>query len=251
MRSYPRWLRLHTGVEGTGTVSRPERGARGEKKMAMLVAETFVTLDGVMQGPGGPDEDRSGGFAYGGWSVGYWDDAMGKIITEWTAKADALLLGRTTYKIFAAHWPHVPEDDPVGAVLNRIPKYVVSTTLKTVEWNNSTLLEGDVPRAVAALKDAPKGEIQVHGSCGLLQTLIEHDLIDEYRLWTFPVLLGSGKRLFDAGTIPVGLELIDSTKSSTGVVINRYRRAGEISYGSFAVDERGGVEALWREREER
>ena len=159
--------------------------------------------------------------------------------------------GRTTYEIFAEHWPHVPDDDPVGALLNHVPKYVASTTLKTVEWTNSTLLEGDVPRAVASLKDARSGEIQVHGSCGLLQTLITHDLIDEYRLWTFPALLGSGKRLFEAGTIPASLELIDSTTSPTGVVINRYRRAGDISYGSFAVDERGGVEALWTEGETR
>ncbi len=219
--------------------------------MASLVVGTFLTLDGVMQGPGGPDEDRSGGFDRGGWSVGYWDDAMGKVITEWTAKADALLLGRTTYEIFAAHWPHVPDDDPIGAVLNRIPKYVASTTLKTPSWDNSTLLEGDVPGAVAGLKGALSGEIQVHGSGELLQTLIEHDLIDEYRLWTFPVLLGSGKRLFETGTIPAGLELIESTTSSTGVAINRYRRAGEIRYGTFEVDERGGVEALWAEGEER
>jgi dihydrofolate reductase len=240
-----------THVERVGTVSGQKEQPEGRRTMATLVVGTFLTLDGVMQGPGGPDEDRSGGFAQGGWSVGYWDDAMGKIITEWTAQADALLLGRTTYEIFAAHWPRVPDDDPVGSVLNRIPKYVASTTLRTVEWNNSTLLEGDVPGAVAALKDARSGEIQVHGSRGLLQTLIERDLIDEYRLWTFPVLLGSGKRLFDRGTIPAGLELIDSTTSSTGVVINRYGRVGEIRYGTFAVDERGGVEALWAEGEER
>ena len=218
--------------------------------MATLVVGTFLTLDGVMQGPGGPDEDRSGGFAHGGWSVGYWDDAMGQIITGWTGKADALLLGRMTYEIFAAHWPQVPDDDPVGAVLNRVPKYVASTTLKTVEWNNSMRLEGDVPGAVAELKEARSGEIQVHGSCGLLQTLIKHDLIDEYRLWTFPVLLGSGKRLFNDGTVPAGLELVDSTTSSTGVAINRYRRAGDIRYGSFEVDEQGGVGALWSEGEE-
>lgn len=219
--------------------------------MARLVVQTFLTLDGVMQGPGGPDEDRSGGFAHGGWSVGYWDDAMGQRVTEWTAQADALLLGRTTYETFAAHWPNVPDDDPVGSVLNRIPKYVASTTLNGVAWHNATLLEGDMPRVVAALKDARSGEIQVHGSWGLLQTLIEHDLIDEYRLWTFPVLLGSGKRLFATGTIPAGLELIDSTTSSTGVVVSRYRRAGDISFGEFAVDERGGVEALWTEGAER
>jgi dihydrofolate reductase len=218
-----------------------------EEAMRVLVAGTFLTLDGVMQGPGGPDEDRSGGFEHGGWSVGYWDDAMGELITEWTARADALLLGRTTYEIFAAHWPHVSADDPVGSVLNRVPKYVASTTLSTVEWNNSTLLEGDVPTAVNALKGSGTGEIQVHGSAGLLQTLIEHDLIDEYRLWTFPVLLGSGKRLFDGGTVPAGLELVDDRTFSSGVVVNRYRRAGNIRFGSFAVDERGGVEALWSE----
>ena len=128
--------------------------------MATVVVGTFLTLDGVMQGPGGPDEDRTGAFAHGGWSVGYWDDSMGKIITEWTAQADALLLGRTTYEIFAAHWPHVPDDDPVGAVLNRVPKYVASTTLKTVQWNNSKLLHRDVPTAVAAVKDARRGEIE-------------------------------------------------------------------------------------------
>jgi dihydrofolate reductase len=215
--------------------------------MASLVVGTFLTLDGVMQGPGGPDEDRSGGFAHGGWSVGYWDDAMGQLITAWTAQAGSLLLGRTTYEIFAAHWPNVPDGDPVGGVLNRVPKYVASTTLKTLEWHNATLLDGDVASAVAALKDARSGEIQVHGSGGLLQTLIEHDLVDEYRLWTFPVLLGNGKRLFDTGTMPAGLELIDSTTSSTGVVINRYRRAGDIRSGEFAVDEGGGVEALWSE----
>ncbi len=127
---------------------------------------------------------------------------------------------------------------------------MASTTLKSLEWHNSTLLDGDVPRAVAALKDARSGEIQVHGSGGLLQTLIEHDLVHEYRLWTFPVLLGNGKRLFATGTIPAGLELIDSTTSSTGVVISRYRRAGDIRFGEFAVHERGGVEALWTEADE-
>jgi dihydrofolate reductase len=131
------------------------------------------------------------------------------------------------------------------AGLNRIPKYVASTKLQEVRWGNSTLLGSPIPTAVAALKEGLSGEIQVHGSGRLLQTLIENDLVDEYRLWTFPALLGSGKRLFGSGTIPAGLELIDSRSSSTGVVIGRYRRAGEIRTGSFAVDERGGVEALW------
>ncbi len=213
--------------------------------MATLIVGTFLSLDGVMQGPGGPDEDPNEGFALGGWSVGYWDEAMGSLITKWTQQAAALLLGRTTYEIFAAHWPNVPEDDPVGRVLNRIPKYVASATLQDLTWNNSTLLATPIPTAVAALKEEWSGEIQVHGSGRLLQTLIENDLVDEYRIWTFPVLLGSGKRLFGSGTIPAGLQLIDSRSSSTGVVIGRYRRAGEILAGSFEVDERGGVEALW------
>lgn len=148
----------------------------------------------------------------------------------------------------ATFWPQVSDEDPVAAVLNRVPKYVASTTLRTLEWNNSTLLGDDVPEAVARLKDEGTGEIQVHGSAGLLQTLIGHDLVDEYRVWTFPVVLGSGKRLFADGAIPVGLELLESTASSTGVVINRYRRAGDIRYGSFAVDEHGESKALW-ERE--
>src|SRR5215207_74035 len=148
------------------TSTEPARfGGRKEKRegrttMAPVVVGTFLTLDGVMQGPGGPDEDRTGGFAHGGWSVGYWDDAMGKIITEWTARADALLLGRTTYEIFAAHWPHVPDDDPVGAVLNRVPKYVASTTLKTVQWNNSKLLHRDVPGS-ASSGSGPRGFCRV------------------------------------------------------------------------------------------
>ncbi len=216
--------------------------------MGTLISTTFVTLDGVMQAPGGPDEDRSGGFEHGGWSVGYWDEGMGKLITEWTQRADSLLLGRTTYEIFARYWPSVSDADPVGAVLNTVPKFVASTTLKRVDWNDSTLLERDAPSAVAALKDARTGEIQVHGSAGLLQTLIEHDLIDEYRVWTFPVLLGTGRRLFDGGTVPAGLELVDGRTSSTGVTINRYRRAGAIKFGSFEIDDQGSVEALWSEQ---
>jgi dihydrofolate reductase len=214
--------------------------------MARLIVTTFLTLDGIMQGPGGPDEDRSGGFTHGGWSVEHWDDAMGERVTSWTAEADALLLGRGTYEIFAAHWPKVPDDDPVGSVLNRIPKYVASSSLTTLDWRNARVLEGEVPLAVAHLKDTLVGEIQVHGSPGLLQTLIGHGLIDEYRLWTFPVMLGTGKRLFDGGTIPAALQLVDSRSFSTGVVVSRYRPVGDVRYGSTEVDVRGGVEELWR-----
>lgn len=204
--------------------------------MRKLVVGTFLTLDGVMQAPGGPEEDPSGGFTHGGWSVGYWDDRMGQIITESIDRMDALLLGRRTYEIFAAHWPRVPDDDPVAAKLNSVPKYVASTTLRRVEWNNSTLLEGDVARAVAELKDEPGGEIQVQGSCRLIQTLLEHDLVDEYRLWVFPVVLGSGRRLFGDGAAPAGLQLLGTETSSTGVAIHTYARAGDIRYGSFALD---------------
>ena len=205
--------------------------------MRKLVVGTFVTADGVMQGPGGPDEDRDGGFEYGGWSATYWDDEMGRVITESTLEAGALLVGRRTYEIFAGHWPRVGDDDPVAAKLNSVPKYVASRTLAEVTWNNSSLIEGDVAQAVAKLKEEAGGEIQVTGSGELIQTLMEHDLVDEYRLWVFPLILGTGKRLFGRGAGPGALKLVDTTVSSTGVAIHRYERAGEVQYGSFALEE--------------
>ena len=177
--------------------------------MSTLIVQTFVSLDGVMQGPGGPEEDRSGGFAHGGWLVPYVDEAIGRTIVDWTERADAVLFGRRTYEILAAHWPRVGDDDPIAAKLNRVRKYVVSTTLDTVDWNNSTLISGDVAGAVAGLKRQPGGEIQVTGSGELIQTLMRHDLVDEYRVMVFPVLVGSGKRLFAGGTMPGALELVD------------------------------------------
>jgi dihydrofolate reductase len=162
---------------------------------------------------------------------------MGQIIDEWTQQADALLLGRKTYEIFAAHWPHVSDDDPIAAKLNSVRKYVASTTLDRLEWNNSTLINGDVAEEIAKLKSEPGGEIQVLGSGGLIQTLMRHDLVDEYRFWVFLVVLGSGKRLFGDGATPRGLRLIDTRTSSTGVVIHRYERAGEVEHGSFALDQ--------------
>jgi dihydrofolate reductase len=213
--------------------------------MPKLVVGTFLTVDGVMQAPGGPDEDREGGFEHGGWSVNYWDDVMGQLIVESTLQGDALLLGRKTYEIFAAHWPNVGGDDPIAAKLNSVPKYVASRTLEKVTWNNATLVEGDVAKAVAALKDQAGSEIQVHGSGDLIQTLIEHDLVDEYRLWFFPLVLGNGKRLFAAGAVPAALKLVDTKTSSTGVAIHTYERAGAIQYGSFEVDVQGKTEALW------
>ena len=163
--------------------------------MRKIAVNTFLTLDGVMQAPGGPGEDPSGGFTHEGWSVNYWDDSMGQIMGEFMGKPFDLLLGRKTYEIFAAHWPHVT-DDPGADALNSAKKHVASRTLKTVDWNNSSLIEGDVAEYVAGLKDQAGPEIQVHGSGNLMQTLIKHDLIDEFQLMIFPILLGTGKRLF-------------------------------------------------------
>jgi len=201
-----------------------------------LKVSTFVTLDGVMQAPGGPDEDRSGGFTKGGWSVGYWDDRMGQVMGDFMGRPFEMLLGRRTYEIFAAYWPRSTE---AGAqALNGARKHVASRTLKNVEWNNSTLIKGDVPMYVSELKKQSGPEIQVHGSGDLIQTLLRNDLVDEFHVWTFPVVLGSGKRLFaGGGAIPAGLKVVDVTTSSTGVVIATYERAGEIKYGSFAPEE--------------
>jgi dihydrofolate reductase len=201
--------------------------------MGKLHVGTFLTLDGVMQAPGGPDEDRDGGFEHGGWSFHYWDEPMGEKITEATLRADALVLGRRTYEIFASYWPNQPEDNPVAAKLNSVPKYVASRSLDEVTWQNSKLLEGDAAEGVAKLKDELDGEIQVTGSANLLQSLIKADLVDAYQLWVFPLVLGKGKRLFGDGAIPGAFKLVDQQTSSTGVSIQTYERAGEIEYGSF------------------
>jgi dihydrofolate reductase len=211
-----------------------------------LKVSTFLTLDGVMQAPGGPEEDRSGGFEHGGWSVGYWDDKMGEVMGAFMGKPFDLLLGRKTYEIFAAHWPHSTE--PGADVLNSARKHVASRTLKSVDWNNSTLIKGDVAKYVGDLKKSNGPEIQVHGSGDLIQTLLRNDLVDEFNLWTFPVLLGSGKRLFADGAIPAGLKVTNVTTSSTGVVITTYERAGEIKYGSFALPEPSEAEQDRRQR---
>jgi dihydrofolate reductase len=210
-----------------------------------LKVSTFVTLDGVMQAPGGPDEDRSGGFTHGGWSAGYWDDQMGQVMSEFMGRPFELLLGRKTYEIFAAHWPHSTE--PGADVLNRARKHVASRTLQSVEWNNSTLIRGDVATYVSELKRQSGPEIQVHGSGDLLQTLFRNDLVDEFHVWTFPVVLGSGKRLFAGGAIPAGLKVDAVKTSTTGVVIAIYERAGAIKYGSFALEEPSDAEIERRE----
>jgi dihydrofolate reductase len=196
-----------------------------------------VTVDGVMQAPGGPTEDTDGGFVHGGWVAPHFDDELGALAVEGALRPDALLLGRRTYEIFAAHWPRVTGDDPIAAKLNAMPKYVASRTLEAVEWNDSTLLRGDVAEAVAELKEGPGGEIRVYGSGNLVQTLLANDLVDELVLWVVPVLLGEGKRLFGEGTRPAGLELAEAKTSSTGVALHTYRRAGGVKTGSFELDD--------------
>ena len=200
--------------------------------MRKLTVNTFLSLDGVMQAPGGPREDGEGGFSQGGWSVNYWDDRMGGMMGDFMAEPFDLVLGRRTYDIFAAHWPHTSEELGSGP-LNNAVKYVASRGKPDLSWEKSVLLVGDAAESVAELKQGDGPELQVHGSGDLLQTLIGADLIDEYRLWIFPVLLGPGKRLFAGGTVPAGLRLIDSTVSTTGVVISTYAPAGKIVPGSF------------------
>lgn len=212
--------------------------------MRNLMVTTFVSLDGVMQAPGGTDEDRDGGFEHGGWSVPHFGADLIERMTTLVHRADALLVGRRTYDIFAATWPLAEADDPIGSKMNSVRKYVASRTLDTVSWQNSTLLTGDVAEAVRALKEesagdgiegsgSGSGEIQVHGSGDLIQTLIEHDVVDEFHVLVFPVLVGSGKRLFGRGTIPAGLKLIDTARSDSGVVISTYARAGTVEYGAM------------------
>jgi dihydrofolate reductase len=185
-----------------------------------------------MQAPGGPDEDDSGGFAHGGWLVNDWDDRMGELKSEEFNVPFDLLLGRRTYEIFAGYWPNHPEE-AYGKPLNDATKYVASRSRPSLDWGPAVLIEGDAAKGVAALKEGDGPELQVHGSGNLAQTLIHHGLVDEYRPWVFPLVLGSGKRLFADGTIPAALRLVDSKVSTTGVFIGTYEPAGEIVTGSF------------------
>jgi dihydrofolate reductase len=205
-----------------------------------LTLHTFLTLDGVMQAPGGPDEDPEGGFQHGGWSYPYGDEDFGAAVTGWFANVDAFLLGRKTYDIFAGHWPKVTDaDDPIASKLNALPKYVASTTLTAPDWNDTTVLGLDVVAEVAKLKARPGKELQVHGSGAFAQTLIAHDLIDEYRLLFFPVVVGSGKKLFNDREKAAALRLVSATTTSTGVIIATYEPAGPAQYGSYALDDDG------------
>jgi dihydrofolate reductase len=188
-----------------------------------LIVNEFLSLDGVMQAPGAPDEDRSGGFEHGGWQMRYFDDDFAKVAFEGMAETDGYLFGRRTYEIMAAYWPNQPDDAPFAASLNGLPKYVASTTLsEPLEWQNSSLLQGDVAKAVAELKAQTGKNLVVLGSGELVQTLMENDLVDEYGLMFNPILLGSGKRLFREGSSRRPLRLVRSITTSTGVIVATY-----------------------------
>ncbi|WFE26718.1 dihydrofolate reductase family protein [Solwaraspora sp. WMMD791] len=202
--------------------------------MRRLIVNAFVTLDGVMQAPGGPGEDDDGGFRHGGWLVNYWDELMGQTMGETMGVPFDLVLGRRTYDMFAAHWPTASGEE--AKPLNDATKYVASRGRPTLSWPTSTLIEGDAARGITALKRTNGPELQVHGSANLLQSLIRAGLVDEFRIWTIPVVVGAGKRLFGNGTVPGALTLVDNAVSTTGVTMCTYRPAGEIPIGSFAQD---------------
>lgn len=219
--------------------------------MRKLIASSFVSLDGVMQSPGGPEEDPTSGFALGGWTFTYWDEVMGRSMRGFDGKGRDLLLGRKTFEIFEAHWPFQPADDPTAITLNAARKFVASRTLTTLGWNNATLLAGEVSEAVARLKAQDGNDLQVIGSANLIQTLQAASLIDEFNIWTFPVVLGRGKRLFEPTSKPVAMRLIDSQVSSTGVLLSTYSPDGAVPTGSFAPDPPSTLELARRAKMER
>ncbi|GAU83348.1 dihydrofolate reductase family protein [Bosea sp. BIWAKO-01] len=202
--------------------------------MRNVVAATFLSLDGVIQAPGGPEEDSAGGFSHGGWTFHYWDEPMGEVMEKAFAEEFDLLLGRKTYDIFAAHWPHAG-DDPVAMKFNACIKYVATSAPKTLNWQNSVALRGEIAAEVAALKRQDGPKLLLQGSSELIQLLLAKDLIDEFNLLIFPVVLGAGKRLFGEGTMPAAFTLVESRVSSTGVIMATYRRAGAVTTGSFVL----------------
>ena len=214
--------------------------------MRKVIAAAFVSLDGVMQAPGGPEEDPTGGFKHGGWTVHYWDELMGQSMGDLFNIPYDLLLGRKTYEIFAAHWPHL-KDDPIADSFNRVTKYVATRSRQPLTWRNSVALH-DAARDVARLKQEDGRALLTQGSSDLLQTLLRENLIDELRLLTFPLVLGCGKKLFGDGTVPKALNLVSSKVSSTGVTISTYTPAGEIRTGSFQLSEPSEAELARRER---
>ena len=202
-----------------------------------LTVTTFLTLDGVMQGPGGPDEDRTDGFDLGGWLPAFMDPSAGAMVAEWFGHADAFLLGRRTFETFAGFWPRITDQaDPVASRLNGRPKYVVSGTLTTTEWAGTEFVTGDLVAAVRAIKAQAGDEVQVHGSGTLVRALHDLDLIDEYRLWTYPVVLGRGRRLFTDGVAPRSFAVVDQRATSTGVTVTCLRPTGPVRQAGFEVE---------------
>ena len=219
--------------------------------MRKVIAAAFVSLDGVMQAPGGPPEDPTGGFALGGWTVNYWDEPMGQFMGEMFSSPFDLLLGRKTYEIFAAHWPFIEGDDPIAKSFNSVTKYVATSGTDPLTWNNSVALRGDVATEIARLKQEDGPTLLTQGSSVLLQTLLARDLIDEFRLLTFPLLLGPGKRLFGHGTNPGALTLTSTAVSTTGVIMSVYHPAGAIRTGTFELQQPSEAEIARRERMKR
>jgi dihydrofolate reductase len=217
--------------------------------MRKVLATAFVSLDGVMQAPGGPEEDPTGGFQFGGWTANYWDDSIAQVMGGIFSVPYELLLGRKTYEIFAAHWPYA-KDDPFAEALTNVRKYVATSSQAPLTWKNSIAIH-DVPRDIARLKREDGPTLMTQGSSQLLQTLLKHDLVDRFTLLVYPVVLGKGKRLFGAGAIPAALKLVDSKASASGVTINSYERAGDVKVGSFAHDQPSADELARRERMKR
>ncbi|NNN34611.1 dihydrofolate reductase [Streptomyces sp. S3(2020)] len=206
--------------------------------MGKLVSQMFITLDGVYQAPGGPGEDTRGGFEQGGWTVPYADEDFGRFVDEVFGNVGAFLLGRRTYDIFAGYWPKVTDpDNPVAAKLNGLPKYVASSTLTDPEWANTTVISGDLAKEVTAAKERTEGDLQLHGSGALVQSLLALDLVDTLHLMTFPVVLGAGRRLFTEGALPTAFTHRGGRITSTGVSIQTYDLAGRPEYGSYELPE--------------
>ncbi|HEY4369121.1 MAG TPA: dihydrofolate reductase family protein [Steroidobacteraceae bacterium] len=219
--------------------------------MRRVIAATFLSLDGVMQAPGGPEEDPTGNFNHGGWTFNYWDEAMGQVMGKAFEQPFDLLLGRKTYEIFAAHWPYMPSGDPVAERFNAVTKYVATSSTQPLTWKNSVALRGNVAAEVAKLKQPDGPNLLLQGSGQFIQTLLQNDLIDEFRLLVFPLVLGSGKRLFGSGTKFGGLKLVDSSVSSTGVTMTTYLRSEPLATGSFAHANPTEAELARRERMKR
>jgi dihydrofolate reductase len=218
-----------------------------ETTMRKIIAAAFVSLDGVMQAPGGPEEDPTGGFEHGGWIVPHFDAVLGQAIDQSIAQPFDLVLGRKTYDIFAAYWPYI-KDQPIADKFNAVTKYVATTSEKPLTWKSSVAIRGDVAREIAKLKRQDGPPLLIQGSSKLIQTLLANDLIDEFRVMIFPLVLGHGKRLFGDGAKPTGLKMVDSKTSTTGVTLNTYVPAGPVATGSFASDTPSAAEVERRRK---